>query len=70
MMSKMRAQEKVGLLIAIWLCLFGFSLLLLGDGVSGRGDRTPSELMEKVEKVVVEEFDWAGEFVWVFKVSA
>ena len=42
---------------------------LLGDGVSGRGGRIPSVLMEKAERVVVEEFDWAGEFVWVFKVS-
>ena len=54
----------------MWLCLLGFSLFLLGDEVSGRGGRIPSVLMEKAERVVVEEFDWAGEFVWVFKVSA
>ena len=63
-------QEKVGLLNTIWLCLLDSSLFLLGDGVSGRGDRTPSELMEKAERVVVEELDRAGEFVWVFKASA
>ena len=70
-MLKMGVQEKVGLLITMWLCLLGSSLFLfLGDGVSGRGGRIPSVLMEKAERVVVEEFDWAGEFVWVFKVSA
>ena len=43
---------------------------LLGNGVGGRGGRIPSVLMGKAERVVVEEFDWTGEFVWVFKVSA
>ena len=57
-------------MITIWWCLFGSSLFLLGDGVSGRGGRIPSVLMEKAERVAVEEFDWAGEFVWVFKVGA
>lgn len=49
---------------------FGSSLFSLGNGVGGRGGRIPSVLMGKAERVVVEEFDWAGEFVWVFKVSA
>ena len=66
----MGVEEKVSLLITMWLCLFGSSLFLLGNGVGGRGGRIPSVLMGKAERVVVEEFDWAGEFVWVFKVSA
>ena len=70
MMSKMGVKKKVSLLITIWLCLLGSSLFPLGDGVSGRGGRIPSVLMEKAERVAVEEFDWAGEFVWVFKVGA
>ena len=70
MMSKMGVKEKVSLLITIWLCLLGFSLFLLGDGVSGRGGRIPSVLMEKAERVAVEESDWTGEIVWVFKVGA
>ena len=67
MMSKMGVQEKVSLLITIWLCLLGSSLFLLGDGVNGRGGRVPSVLMEKAEKVAVEEFEWAGEFCLGFQ---
>ena len=60
-----------GEFIDFYMVVFAwFLLFLLGDGVSGRGGRIPSVLMEKAERVAVEEFDWAGEFVWVFKVGA
>jgi len=44
-----------------------FFTFLLGDGVNGRGGRVPSVLMEKAEKVAVEEFEWAGEFCLGFQ---